>query len=181
MEYREDWHLYTDGLEIIPSVTQILADPNAHHYTPGSAERGTEAHEACAAFARNPEGIPENSYAYAFAMWCWKRSPKWLEIEEILEGAMDGKRFAGRLDGLADIDGKVTLIDWKTGVKTVTHYAQVAAYMSVKKPARGLVLYLHKDGTYTEDWLTSTVLLNGMREFLYALRNYNGKNQNNQA
>jgi hypothetical protein len=81
-------------------------------------------------------------------------------------------RYAGRLDGLAMVEGKLTLIDWKTGVKAKYHHAQVGAYSLVEKPAQGLVLYLHDDMTYTEDWMSPTDLLAGIQQFRKALEDY---------
>ena len=180
IEFREEGHQYTDGGEIIPSVTQILATPGAY-FTPGSAERGIRAHEACAAFARDGSALPDDPYAHAFAMWCWTRKPRWVELEAILEGRIDGRRYAGRLDGLAEIEGKTVLIDWKTGVRTERHHAQVAAYALVKKPARCLVLYLSRDGDFTEDWMTSSDLVRGLGIFRDAIRIYYGENQNDKT
>ncbi len=171
IQYREEGHTYFDGDEVIPSVTQILSDGT--RYTPGSAERGTVAHEACASFALNPEGlIPDNDYAQAFAMWVYTRDPKFLEVEGVLEGCLNGKRYAGRLDGLCQIDGKLVVVDWKTGAKASTHHAQVAAYALVKQPAKCLVLYLHKDGSYDEDWLSATKLAAGVLQFTKAIQDY---------
>jgi hypothetical protein len=73
-------------------------------------------------------------------------------------------RYAGRLDGLAMIESKLTVIDWKTGVKAKWHRAQVGAYSIVKKPASALVLYLHDDTTYTEDWVNMAEGIKAFRD-----------------
>ena len=173
MDYQAEGHIYSDHGKIIPSVTTILNPPATKQwYTHGSDKRGTLAHERCAAWALKPEGFPYEPYVDSFAMWSYKYNPKWLAIEEIIDGCVDGLRYAGRLDGLAEINGKLVLVDWKTGVKAKYHHAQVGAYALVKKPARGLVLYLKSDMTYSEDWMDTRDLVDGIQEFRGKIKEY---------
>jgi hypothetical protein len=173
MDFEAEGHIYRDAGKVIPSVTTIL-NPTASKpwFSHESASRGTLAHERCAAYALKPEGFPYEAYVDAFALWCFKYNPKWLAVEEIIDGCVDGMRYAGRLDGFAEIDGKLTVIDWKTGVKAKWHYSQVGAYALVKKPARGLVLYLHDDMTYTEEWMDSSALVAGIQGFRAKIKEY---------
>ena len=172
MEYTAEGHIYSDHGKIIPSVTTIL-NPSASKpwFSHESASRGTLAHERCAAYALQPKGFPYEAYVDAFALWCFKHNPKWLAVEEIIDGCVDGYRYAGRLDGLCVIDGDV-VVDWKTGVKARWHHAQVGAYALVKKPRRGLVLYLHDDMTYSEDWMSPSDLVSGIQEFRVKIKEH---------
>jgi hypothetical protein len=173
MEYAAEGHVYSDAGKVIPSVTQIL-NPTAAKpwFSHGAAERGTLAHERCAEWALKPSAFPYEAYVDSFAMWTFSRQPEWIKVESIIDGSIDGLRYAGRLDGLAMIEGVTVLIDYKTGVKAKYHHAQIGAYALVEKPARGLVLYLHDDMSYTEDWLTAAQMLDGIAEFRAALRSY---------
>ena len=192
MDYEAAEHIYSDHGKVIPSVTTILSPTAAKPwFSHESAARGTLAHDRCAAWAAKAVAFPYEPYVDAFAMWCFKHAPEWVKLESIpidlvrrdgitkallkqfsVDGKVDGMRYAGRLDGLAMVEGKLTLIDWKTGVKAKYHHAQVGAYALVEKPARGLVLYLHDDMTYSEDWMSPTDLLAGIQQFRTALEDY---------
>ena len=173
LKFTEKGHIYQDGEKIIPSVSVIL-NPSASKkwYTHGSDKRGTLAHERCAAYALNPVGFPYEPYVDAFALWCWKHNPKWLSVEEIIDGEVDGLRYAGRLDLFGDIDDGSTVVELKSGVKARWHKAQVGAYAIIKKPRRGLVLYLHDDMTYSEDWMSPSDLVSGIQEFRVKIKEY---------
>jgi len=177
MDYDSGSHIYSDHGIRIPSVTQILNPPESKRwYTHGSAERGTEAHELCAKWAQNPKDWPKENYVDSFAWWVMDNDPQWLKIESMVEGEIDGYRFAGRLDGFAAIRGETTVIDWKTGKKARYHHAQVAAYSLVEKPARALVLYLYRSGQYTEDWLSASQLADGIQDFRRAIKEWYEEN-----
>ena len=135
LTYDDSRHEYSDSGEIIPSVTQLLSsyfDIDASHYAPGAAERGTRAHELCAAYAAGKTANLDNGYALAFADWCLSTGAEPLEIEQMIEGEIDGRRFAGRFDLTAK-------------------------------------LYLHEDGTWRPEMLTSRELLVGLETFKAAL------------
>lgn len=181
MIFDEVSHTYTDAGIRIPSVTQVLAPSG--WYAPEAAQRGIDVHEACVKWARGLDGFEEAPYVDSFVLWHFKHNPTLLSAEDIVDGSLDGIRYAGRYDLYMMIDGKRTLIDLKTGVKAPWHQAQIAAYALavLPKPARCLILYLHDDMTYTEDWLTSSQLVAGCKAFQNALRKYNGKDQNDKA
>jgi len=173
MDYEERGHIYSDHGKVIPSVTTILNPPSSKPwFSHESAARGTLAHDRCASWAAKADGFPYETYVDAFALWCFKHNPQWIAIEEIIDGSVDGLRYAGRLDGFAEIGGKLTLVDWKTGVKAKYHHAQVGAYSLVKKPAQGLVLYLHDDMTYSEDWMSPSELVSGIQEFRVKIKEF---------
>lgn len=171
MEYDAGLHKYTDSGVNIPSVTKLLSPPCAF-YSPGSAERGTKIHEACTKWAHGPEGYESSPYVNSFVLWHFKYNPMLLCAEEIIEGNLDGMRYAGRYDMLFIIDGKRVLVDIKTGVKAKWHVAQMAAYSLAVKPAKCLLLYLHSDMTYAESWLSSADLVLGISTFRQALEKY---------
>jgi hypothetical protein len=173
MDYAAEGHIYSDHGKIIPSVTTILNPPATKQwYTHGSDKRGTLAHERCAAWALKPEGFPYEPYVDSFAMFCYKYNPKWLAIEEIIDGCVDGLRYAGRLDLLGEIKKYDTVVDIKTGKPAAWHAAQIGAYALAKKAGRGLILYLHDDMTYSEEWLTGSSLLSGIKYFVLKLEEY---------
>jgi hypothetical protein len=90
----------------------------------------------------------------------------------MIDGEVDGFRFAGRFDGLGEIEEDRTLVDWKSGVKSTKFRAQLGAYSLVTKPRRGLVLYLRNDMTYKEHWMPSSELAQGIQEFRGLIREY---------
>ena len=106
MDYAAEGHIYSDHGKVIPSVTTILnpiaAKPWFSHE---SAARGTLAHDRCAAWAAKAVAFPYEPYVDAFAMWCFKHAPEWVKLESIVDGKVDGMRYAGRLDGLAMVEG----------------------------------------------------------------------------
>ena len=177
MVYDDERHEYSDNGKVIPSVTQILyPSPSGPWFNKESSDRGHTAHELCAAYARDPSaGFPVEPYVDAFALWCFKRNPKWLAIEEMIDAKVDGFRFAGRYDGLALIDGIRTLIDWKTGVKAKTFRAQLGGSAIAALPRRTLILYLHDDMTYTENWLPSSDFVLGIQDFRKEIGEYYAK------
>lgn len=172
LTYDDSRHEYSDSGEIIPSVTQLLSsyfEIDSSHYAPGAAERGTRAHELCAAYAAGKTAKLDNGYALAFADWCLSTGAEPLEIEQMVEGEIGGRRFAGRFDLTVRLCGARVLVDLKTGARAKWHHAQVAAYSYVARPARAMVLYLHEDGTWRPEMLTSRELLAGLETFKAAL------------
>lgn len=173
MDYDDAKHEYSDNGVIIPSVTQII-----YGFAPKpwlskeSSDRGHEAHRLCADYARDPTGFPTEPYVDAFALWCFKHNPKWVAIETLIDGHVDGYRYAGRFDGLATIGDCLVLIDWKTGVKSVKFIAQLGGYALVTKPKKTLILYLRDDMTYEEHWLSPSELVLGIQYFRVAIREY---------
>jgi hypothetical protein len=177
MVYDDARHEYSDDGVIIPSVTQVLYPASSGPwFNKASSDRGHEAHKGCAKFALDPAaGFPDQMYVDSFALWCYKRDPKWVAIEEMIDGKVDGYRYAGRFDGLAIIGGILTLIDWKSGVKSSKFRAQLGGYALVAKPARAMILYLRKDMTFEESWLTASDLALGIQEFRAAIRIFYAK------
>jgi len=164
LQYDDSTHTYSEFGILIPSVTQVLSSYSPW-YTQDSKDRGHEVHKACEAYARDHSYFPTEPYVDSFALWCFKKSPQFLEIESIIKGNLDGMDYAGRLDFEVEIDNVKILVDLKSGVKSPTYHAQIAAYAFARKSAKCLVLYLHDDMTYTEDWLSSKQLIAGIDLF----------------
>jgi len=173
MIYDGERHRYSDGERVIPSVTQILSPPS-RWYAPGSAERGTRIHLDCVNWAKNPDSAIQGNdfHSDAFILWHFRRSPRLLASEEMVDHVAGGKRYAGRFDLLMEIDGDRVLVDIKTGNPAKWHEAQIAAYALAVKPDRCLLLYLRKDMTYVESWLSPHALADGIAAFLQALEDY---------
>jgi hypothetical protein len=175
--YDDSRHEYSDGWNIIPSVTQLLSsyfkiDPS--YYAPGAAQRGTKAHELCAAHASGEVVVTANPYAWAFRQWMLDTRAEVIEVEKMIEGNVDGRRYAGRYDLLVKHRGRC-LVDLKTGAKAPYFHAQLGGYALVERPARAMILYLRADGSYKEDNLTPGELSKGIQVFKAALAAWEGK------
>jgi RecB family exonuclease len=177
IDYDDRTHTYRDGAEILPSVTTVLSSYfgiDERFYKPGAAERGRDVHSLCADYAA---GLPVKpppelqGYVDAFKQWIFDTLARVLEIEQIIEGEIDGRRYAGRYDLLVNLGGKVTLVDIKTGARCIWHVAQVAAYAlrARPRPAQGMVLYLTARGEYRENFHPPRELLQGIETFKAAL------------
>ena len=177
IDYDDRTHTYRDGAEILPSVTSVLSSYfgiDERFYKAGAADRGRDVHSLCADYAAGLAVKPDpelRGYVDAFKQWIFDTGARFLEIEQIIEGEIDGRRYAGRYDLLVNLGGKATLVDIKTGARCIWHVAQVAAYALRAKPApaRTMILYLKKDGTYKPDYQTSAQLAEGCRTFAAAL------------
>jgi len=178
IEYDDSTHTYSDNGRRIPSVTQVLSSYykiGPSHYAYGSAERGRQVHAVCAGYAngcRFTVSAEIGGYVNAFRQWLFDRGAKVVSVEQMVSGTMAGLRFAGRYDLTVVIDGKLTLVDLKTGAPVEYFRPQLAAYayaMAPPRPARAMILYLKKDGTYKPDYLTPAQLFEGCRTFAAAL------------
>lgn len=171
-------HEYRDGDVVIPSVTQILKMAGLvddRFYTDEARERGSAVHELCERYAHGIRvdnlGRPLASLEYvnAFAAWMKKSRAYAIETESVICHEIDGKRYAGKFDLLAEIAGRRVLIDYKTGGKAPSHIVQIAAYALACKPDKAMVLYLRPDGKYIESWATPAQLIDSARKFRRAL------------
>jgi hypothetical protein len=173
MEYDDATHTYTNGRVVVPSVTQLLA-PACGFYTPGSAERGKKIHEDCINYIKIDKRMVYNDKPYlsSFTLWDWENNYNFISAEEIIEGNIDGMKYAGRYDILFDHSGMKILVDIKTGAKAKWHIAQIAAYALAVKPAQCLLLYLRNDTSYIEQWLSSADLVYGIKTLRSALVNH---------
>jgi predicted RecB family nuclease len=101
-----------------------------------------------------PDDKEAQNAVNAFLKWEKENNPEWLASELIV--ASSSQDFAGTLDAVARINGKIYLIDFKTSKQiSPEYYLQTAAYqfcleeMGAKVDGR-LILRLPKDGKVAE-------------------------------
>jgi hypothetical protein len=143
---------YRDGVKT-DSVTQILTMAGkikTQFYKPGKSERGTAVHEATEqmdlmGFGKNM--YPEEIHGFLDAWVFLKNSLRFkvLEIEQILDHPeLD---YAGTCDRVVLYEGKLYVLDIKTGVKADWHRLQLAGYgLPIPGCVGGIVAYLKEDG-----------------------------------
>jgi hypothetical protein len=145
-------HVYTLDHKPIPSVTQILKATGLTGHYRGTAgrDRGSRVHEATELY--DVLGVigdgPEAGYTRAWAKF------KADHVSEIVasEQAVFNEPlwYAGTLDRIVRLkDGKLAILDIKTGAKADWHKLQLAAYELCWPDAldAGIVCYL-KNGSY---------------------------------
>lgn len=96
-----------------------------------AAERGTRIHRACELWVNIHQymadlPVEEAPYLGGFINWWEQNDPKLIASEIFL--LSDKYKYAGRADLIVEIDGKVWLIDIKTGVDSVRHGLQLKLY-----------------------------------------------------
>jgi hypothetical protein len=172
-------HEYRDGETIIPSVTQILKAAGLiddRWFTAEARERGSAVHSLCQRYAngerRDDLGRELSSLEYvnALAAWFRARKPYAIATEQMIEGCIDGHRYAGTFDLIAEVGKMVWLIDYKTGPGMKWHPAQIAAYALAVNPDRCMMLHLRADGTYKEAFIQGRALLDGLEDFRKSLK-----------
>lgn len=110
--------------------------------------------------------LPEDEQVLAcirqFLKWNKGRKVKWLASEAIV--ASMKHRFAGTVDALCEVDGKLTVLDFKTSSMISDDYAlQLAGYqialeeMGINIEQRAIVR-VPKDGSPVEEWIVDTDL-----------------------
>lgn len=161
-------HTYTLDGERLPSVTEILAPITAGKYPPGAgvvqqaAARGTRVHELCALY--DMDALPDEfegelvPYVQAWADFCRDYSPEWLYIEQPLYfECVAGSSFAGTVDRVGLIDGKLCVVDIKTAQSMdrpakIALACQLHAYellnCTLDMSGENMGVQLLKDGSY---------------------------------
>lgn len=110
--------------------------------------------------------LPEDEQVVAcirqFLKWNKERKPKWLASEAIVASMTN--RFAGTVDALCELDGKMTVLDFKTSSQISDEYAlQLAGYqialeeMGIMVEQRAIVR-IPKDGKPVEEKIIDTPL-----------------------
>ena len=171
-------HEYSDGDVIILSVTQILKRAgyiDDRWFSEEARDRGSAVHTLCERYAHGirldnaGRALTSLQYVNAFARFIEDFGAYAIDTETMIDGDIEGHRYAGKYDLLAEIGGKRVLIDLKTGAKAKWHPLQLAAYAMQAKPHSAMDLYLKADGTYSASWLTPAQLVDGIRLFRSAL------------
>ena len=146
------------NLGIFPSATTILnAYPQSPHLQQWIAEKGwnesqkikseagvagTQVHQAIELLLGGQElqrgfyGLKEWTKIYAFVKWYLEYNPKILFTEKKIYSKK--YKYAGTFDCLAELDGRKTIIDWKTAQSVHPHYyLQISAYSSAWEEMTG--------------------------------------------
>ena len=179
MNFDPALHEYSDGGVIIRSVTQILKAAGMiddRWFSEEARDRGSAVHTLCERYAHGirfdnaGRALASLEYVNAFARFVEDFGVYAIDTETMIEGEIDGHRYAGKYDLMAEIQGKRVLIDIKTGAKAKWHPVQLAAYAMQSKPHSAMDLYLKANGKYTASWLTPGQLVEGARTFRRALQ-----------
>lgn len=112
-----------------------------------------------------------------FLLWELALKPYWIETEQQVLNQADG--FAGTLDAVCDIDGKIYVIDFKTDKQiSDTYPLQISAYQSAYNLSGGRatnqgILRLPKNGDpfewvdYSDKYERSLMAFRGLLMFYY--------------
>jgi hypothetical protein len=193
IEFYPALHEYREGDTLIPSVTQILKSAgviNGFFYSEEARERGSAVHELCERYTSggrlDDKGRRLETLAYinAFAAWVRENGVYAVSTETTIDRKIDGFRYCGRYDLLAEIGRERVLADIKSGAPAKWHITQMAAYALAANPAKTLLLYLKADGSYKERYIPGGEMLEGVRAFRRALwqaRQIDGEQQEEAA
>ncbi len=163
LSFDEKSHIYLlDGVEI-PSVSKVMEPLKASGYAGISertleraADKGSSVHNAIEMWLRfGVIDIPEEHRGYfnGFLEWWNRYKPELVASEvKVYHKLM---RYAGTTDLLAYIDGKLTLVDYKTTYRVMEKscgvqleaYAQALASHGVEVEAKH-ILHLEKNGKW---------------------------------
>ena len=175
---KKRYYITPDGNKY-PSITTVLSSRNkkglfewrkkvgedvANYVARTAANRGTKVHHMCEDFLNNKEVKPEPFFA---ACLFNQLKPKMIEkINNIhyQECALysDKLGIAGRVDCIAEYDGKLSIIDFKTSSKerndkwNENYYIQASAYAEMYEERTGtpisqiVILVVTEDGTVQE-------------------------------
>ena len=161
MTFDPEGHVYRIDGDVVPSVTQILkaggliGDWGGRY--PEAAARGTLVHRLCEELdtygdtLADTEGV--EGYLAAYRDFIKAQGVvSWEAVEAVVAG--DG--WAGQVDRVGEVGGRVMVIDIKTGSAASWHKAQLWAYREAFElrpftPGRMplAALYLKADGRYS--------------------------------
>lgn len=168
LELDERNHKYMDEEgNIIHSVTEIISMISGDAYrniNPAvlehAAEKGRLVHEWCEQFDYGCEEdqVPSElePYCRAYMDFCRDYRPEWTAIESMVfcDVTQTGEGYAGTVDRIGKIDGKLCVVDIKTIASPTTKdhikvCCQTAAYsMASNVWGERYALYLKPDGKY---------------------------------
>jgi len=167
IDFDENNHIYRKSNIRLPSVTQlmkVLSDDLYDNIDPAvlekAAKRGTAVHEACEMFDKfNFVGIDENEREYFNAYLNFKKEHKVKSIANEIKVFHKQLLYAGTIDVIAEIDGKITLADIKT--TAVLHSKLVAVQLGA------YLMALKSHGLNVEQ--CAVVQLKSSGEYLYKI------------
>jgi CRISPR/Cas system-associated exonuclease Cas4 (RecB family) len=179
MIYDPGLHEYSENGKKILSVTQVLQRAgiiNSRFFTQESRDRGSAAHKLCERYANGirideiGRTIETLEYCNAFSSWMRNTRAYAITTECRIDKTIDGMRYAGTYDLLAEVGGKRVLIDIKTGVKAASHKIQLAAYALAVDPDKIGALYIKASGKYQLEYMTGYELTEAIRQWKWALK-----------
>ena len=170
----------------VPSVTQVLDmidKPGLVHWayrlgTQGkdytverddTADAGTYAHILIVAYLdkrppERPEGLPQHVIDWgqnAFGNYLlWARDHTVIPLATELRMASPDMGYGGTADLVANVDGRLEVMDFKTGRHYKTHILQLAAYAALVSeqtewtPESVRALYVPREGDVVQDHIT---------------------------
>lgn len=160
VQFDEASHTYTVDGVVLPSVTQILAVAGLTDWTyctTWARERGSVVHKAV--HLALTEGLdwstldePLHPYVSAALQAVADLGGETLASERRILSKLYG--YAGTLDWLGKVNGRLTLWDWKTGPLVPAYGLQIAAYAEAyaeetgERVERRYGIRLNADGTY---------------------------------
>jgi hypothetical protein len=153
-------HTYTHAGERLPSVTEILGEvlrPSYYGATEWHMERGRIVHQCAAMLCRGErfEHDPQiDGQVQACRAWLAARNPDIMAVELRVARLTGGVRYAGTLDLLATMQGRLCIVDWKA-TDAPQYRWQLAAYADALADdglavRDGLTVELGADGKWKE-------------------------------
>lgn len=186
IEFNAELHEYSENGVIIPSVTQILQNAgyiDARWFTAEARDRGSAVHTLCERYAKGErqdstgKPLAYREYVNSFCSWFLDNRPYLIASECIVSHTLNGKRYAGKFDGIYEIGGRRILVDVKTGAKAKWHPIQLVAYSLAElnegtkvNPDAMMDLYLKPDGTYRECYVTGAEMVKAIDDFKEAMK-----------
>ena len=152
-----------------------------------SADKGTEAHKFLESYVKTafqedvvtfplPTDPDVKNSIEKFMQWEKEHTVEWMMSEVRI--ASEEHQFAGTLDALAVVDGRLTLIDFKTSAGIYeSFYIQTAGYQICLEelgciPDQRMILWIPKEGKKFEGHIVSTTYGQDKQAFLTALAMY---------
>jgi hypothetical protein len=176
-------HIYTVDGKVYPGVTTILGDVYGRFpYPEGSAERGHHVHLATQLYDEDDLDEATLDPLVAGYLEGWKRFREEMDfqvkqIELKVHNSVYG--YCGTLDRIGTMQGRLYLIDIKSGAKAFWHRIQTAAYALCLPPDtvfKRASVYLSAEGKYKIDYYINK---QDYHDWLSTYRVYQIKKENN--
>lgn len=147
------------AMVVDPTLSKKEAFSNAFALNKKSKDRGTAVHSIVEAWKNIDEVKGKDSqyrgYAEAFEKWLEDNDVKVIENEKTVQS--EKYKYAGTLDMLAEINGDLTVIDFKTGKDLYPEvHLQLSAYKRACEESghdveETMAVLLNEDGTYKQE------------------------------
>lgn len=163
LEFDEESHVYLLNGVQIPSVTQLMKPLTEKDYQDipqwrldKAADKGTAVHEGIEIWLQyGIDDVPDEYSGYLDAFKKWWTDSKAELIDTEVRVYHKTKKYAGTCDLLCKLDGKITLVDYKTSVKVkkksggvqLEGYVQALASQGIVIEQKA-ILHIKKTGDY---------------------------------